>query len=280
MIRPDRELVERLSSADAPRGQWLLEGVASLRESVRMRRPARVAYRDGNWIHRVGGTVLVTRDFWTYSPQGIEDVVEDHVCFRFRPRPGDVVMDVGAGVGEVARVLARMIGPAGRLVAVEAHPATRGALELMLRLNGLENVEVVGAAAMAEPGTVEISDGDRWESNSLVAETDAATVPVRAVTLDAVADERGLDTIDLLTMNIEGAEVGALQGMGRTLPRCRHVVIMCHDFLADEGGDGLRTMEPVRELLEDHGFETTTRPGHPQPAVRCTLYGRNPRFDA
>jgi Methyltransferase FkbM domain len=87
--------------------------------------------------------------------------------------------------------------------------------------------------------------------------------------------------IDLLKMNIEGAEVSALRGVGPLLAKTRHVCIACHNFLADEGGaETLRTKATVRELLAGHGFDVWTRDDAPDPWTRDYVYGVNTRSEA
>jgi hypothetical protein len=97
---------------------------------------------------------------------------------------------------------------------------------------------------------------------------------VEAVTLDELAERVGADRIDLLKMNIEGAERLALRGMAGIAPRVRHVVVSCHDFRADRGhGDVFRTRVEVTEALAEMGFDFTSRPDDPRPWVRDTVYG-------
>jgi hypothetical protein len=82
--------------------------------------------------------------------------------------------------------------------------------------------------------------------------------------------------IDLLKVNIEGAEVAALRGLGPLLAKTRYLCIACHDFLADEGGpETLRTKAAVCELLIGHGFDVQTRDDAPDPWTRDCVYGTN-----
>ena len=100
---------------------------------------------------------------------------------------------------------------------------------------------------------------------------------VVSTTLDAVALDLELGTVALLKMNIEGAERSAVRGMETLARKLRHVVISCHDFIADrgEGGDALRTFDYVQAVLESLGFETSCRADHVLPWVRYYIYGRN-----
>lgn len=63
-------------------------------------------------------------------------------CLRAAVRPGDTMLDVGAGAGRYALPLARLVR---RVVAVEPSPAMRDALRDGLAADGVANVEVVAA---------------------------------------------------------------------------------------------------------------------------------------
>jgi hypothetical protein len=75
-------------------------------------------------------------------------------------------------------------------------------------------------------------------------------------------------------MNSEGAELAALRGMSRMLPRTNNVAISCHDFRADVTGlDWQRTVAPVTEILNDAGFNLDRRIEDVRPWIRDTIYG-------
>jgi Methyltransferase FkbM domain len=94
------------------------------------------------------------------------------------------------------------------------------------------------------------------------------------LTLDDVLERLGIVEVDLLKMNIEGAELAALRGFSR-LASVRHVVIACHDYRATQGrgSDAMRTNAAVRTLIEGAGFEIFSRDNDPRPWVRDYVYG-------
>ena len=165
---------------------------------------------------------------------------------------------MGAGVGTETLSLSRLVGPAGRVIAVEAHPATFAMLRSTVELNHLTNTTTIQTAAMDKGGTVAISDRDISETQTNRIGDEG--LPVPAVTLDALLAEHHVERVDFLEMNIEGAETRALRGAPRTLAVTRHAAIGCHDFLADEtGDDSYRTMDDVREILAATGLTVDRR---------------------
>lgn len=255
--RPTRRLIGLAASA-----------VASL-EGER----ARVTYdsASGGWLKRTaGGATLMPYP----HGMGIEqcaDFTRDVFLREYVVGPGDVVLDIGAGIGTETLPLSGMVGESGKVVAVEAHPATFDMLERACRLNDLHNVELVHAAVMDSDDPVMISDlrAGFCQENRI----GSKGIPVQAVTISDLVTRLELKRIDFLKMNIEGAEVGALRGARDVLPVVQHAAIGCHDFLADEtGDDSYRTMDVARGLLEEAGFTVTRHAEDPRPWAAHYLF--------
>ncbi|OBI72376.1 hypothetical protein A5663_08075 [Mycobacterium sp. E740] len=190
---------------------------------------------------------------------------------HYTVKPGDVVLDIGAGIGSETLPFARWVGPSGNVVAVEAHPATFATLQRTCQLNGVTNVKLVHAAVMDSDRPVMISDLPTEVSYENRIGSDGVEVP--ALTLTDLVGKYGLERIDFLKMNIEGAELPALQGGSEVLPLVRHAAIGCHDFLAEETGDGsYRTKDAVYELLVDAGFTVRRRDDDPRPWASDYLF--------
>jgi FkbM family methyltransferase len=182
----------------------------------------------------------------------------------YEPRPGDVILDIGAEVGTDTVAFADAVGPTGRVVAVEAHPVTFGLLQRTVELSGLQNrVICVNAAIADKAGSLVIEDGASTLRSTV--KRDGAGHVVRALSLDELCAELGLGEIALLKMNIEGAEREALQGAASTLARSRRVAVAAHDFRADRGdGESYRTRDFVLRTLSGAGLQTRMAPYDPE----------------
>jgi FkbM family methyltransferase len=200
--------------------------------------------------------------------------------YAYTPDQGDVVFDIGAGVGSETLLFSRLVGASGRVVSIEAHPRTYNRVVELCNANGLVNVTPLQVAAAESDGTATITDlANHLRNTTLAAGRNGIEVPARR--LETIAKSLEITHIDLLKMNIEGAEVSALRGLGPLLANTRYVCIACHDFLADEGGaDTLRTKAAVRELLVGHGFDVRTRDDAPDPWTRDYVYGVNTRSES
>ena len=250
---------------DRPGRRWLLGGLASAAVSLDERRRVRIRWADGVWEHRIGPDTVLNHRILRPSrsvDENLEIFLWDHDV-----APGEVVLDIGAGTGTEVVPLARRVGPAGRVIAVEAHPAAAAILRQVGPVNGLENITVVEAAVAAAPGVLRITDGDESVANRL---EDGGAHEVEAVTIDGLLERLGLDRVDLLKMNIEGAETEALRGLDEHVGRVAHLTVSCHDFLGTEVG---RSRSQVHHWLTSHHFEVRTR-SDPRPWARDCLYGR------
>jgi FkbM family methyltransferase len=250
-------------SLERPGGRGVLGLGVSLATSVTGRRPTRVRWTGSEWSYRFGGRLLLSNQL--LRPATLDDDLEI-ALWGCTLGPGGVVVDIGAGTGTEAVPIAGLVGPEGRVIAVEAHPDTARVLRRAVEVNGLSNVEVVEIAISDQPGTTRIGDSPEAGTNSIMGDGE---VTVECDTVDAVLDRLRVEQIDLLKMNIEGAERLAIRGMERTAPRTRRMVISCHDFLGTEWGE---TRELVGAWLTAHGFTVVTRPEDPRPWCRDYLY--------
>jgi FkbM family methyltransferase len=266
-------VVQRL---DRPGRRFLLVVPGSLWVSFMYRAPCLVYWRNGAWIHRYRGAKIPHAGLGRAAPPAVfTEHARDTALYVYTPDQGDVVFDVGAGVGAETLLFSRLVGASGRVVSIEAHPRTYGRVVELCNANGLANVTPLQVAAAESDGTATITDlPNHVRNTTLAAAHDGIEVPARR--LETIANSLEITHIDLLKMNIEGAEVSALRGLGTLLAKTRYVCIACHDFLADEGGEEtLRTKAAVCELLVGHGFEVRTRDDAPDPWTRDYVYGTN-----
>jgi FkbM family methyltransferase len=252
------------SRLDRPGLRPLLSWGASAGLSLRNRNLSRVRHRDGRWEHYLGrASAAAAPSVLLRGPREWMDDFSDLWLHDYIPRLGDVVVDVGAGIGTEVYPLSKLVGDSGMVIGIEAFPPVSDCLSWTVRANGLTNVRLHCVAASDQAGALEIStDIDATEHNSVFANDlflhSGQTKSVPADTLDTLLAD--VPHIAWLKMNIEGAERPALLGAGEVLGRTDHVAISCHDFIADAGGpDELRTAAFVTDLLHQHGFTTFRR---------------------
>jgi FkbM family methyltransferase len=163
------------------------------------------------------------------------------------------VVDVGAHGGYFSLIAANHVGVGGRVYSFEPHSATFNALRRNIELNGYKNIYAVNKAVADRTGKLKLllhangSDrhglcpNDRDEGNN---------VSVDTTTLDDFMRDQNWPRVDLIKMDIEGAEPAALTGMRETLARCsvRFVVTEFSPPALEEMG--FQPLSFLRELCQ------------------------------
>jgi len=142
-------------------------------------------------------------------------------------RPGDTVLDLGAHVGYYTLLLARLVGPGGRVVALEPDPDNFALLSRNVALNGYASRVSLYNLAAAAPGKLALyrSADNAGDHRVHPADGDRPAVSVDAVAVDGLfRDRRG--GIDFVKMDVQGAEGAALEGMAGLLGRSRRAKVM------------------------------------------------------
>lgn len=150
--------------------------------------------------------------------------------------PGDTFVDVGANIGVFSLLAALRVGPGGRVFSLEPVPATFERLQRNVALNRVDNVVALNLAAWHEPSELVMACpvDPRVHSGvfhvvpgaSAGAGSGGAIVHVPALPLDALLLERHhVARVDLMKLDIEGAELPALEGSRRLLVERRPVVV-------------------------------------------------------
>jgi FkbM family methyltransferase len=199
----------------------------------------------------------------------LHDTIAREVCFTGRYEPqetqivqrllghGMTVVDVGANWGYFTLTCAHHVGPRGRVISLEPHPALSATLAANVRRNRLTQVEPLAVAAGAAAGTRGFvgfaeSGGNSGLSRAATA-SEAADFESRIAALDDLLDARDCARVDLTKIDIEGGEVDAIAGMtrGLTSRRYRFVLLECHPERISALGS---TVERCLAPLERAGY--------------------------
>ena len=163
---------------------------------------------------------------------------------------GDIVVDVGAGVGEFTIPAAKSVGKEGLVVALEPEPRNFAALKDAVF--DFDNVCIVNKCAWNRKEKVRLFLGEQPGLHSLVSALKRKqAIEVQADTLDNICLELGIDRVDFIKMDIEGAELEALEGAKGVLKAARKIVIETHRRNEREP-----TWPKVQQFLENNGFKT------------------------
>jgi FkbM family methyltransferase len=171
----------------------------------------------GLWFNAAGANA-------GYALGTTEPLVQEAVRTIVKPR--DVVYDIGSNVGFFTVLTARLVGPAGAVIAFEPLPETAKAARRNADLNGFTYVTVLTVAAGRRAGAakLELREESTWAR--LADETTTGpTVDVEVVAIDDLVDASKVRPPDFVKIDVEGAELDVIEGMRRTIIAHRPVIL-------------------------------------------------------
>jgi FkbM family methyltransferase len=182
-------------------------------------RTARIPDRFGNVLHLPSLEEPVSAGlfgFGIHEPETLGAILH-HL------RPSGVFVDVGANVGALALPVAAS-RPDARVICIEADPQIVSLLKRNVVENGRSNISIVHCIAgpIDDPQvSFYRAPAAKFGMGSIGPQFDVEPVTLTQRPLDDVLDELSIDEVDIMKLDIEGAEFGALQGLTRRLRSSR-----------------------------------------------------------
>lgn len=185
-------------------------------------------------------------------------------------RPGMVFLDVGANMGFYTLLGAQRVGATGRVIAFEPFPVLAAHIRSSIEINGFGDRACLEECAVSaihnESVTFYAGPLDNTGASSLLPHgwlNTGTQVTVRTTRLDDYLTTHGITQVDVMKIDIEGAEMLAFRGMARTLqerpPRVLVVELFPSDqFVAEDttrhASDQASIPTHVYDLLQSHGY--------------------------
>ncbi|MEJ7784691.1 MAG: FkbM family methyltransferase [Solirubrobacteraceae bacterium] len=154
-----------------------------------------------------------------------EEPVEIAELRNGRLRRGARVLDVGAHQGVVALILARIVGDAGSVIAIEAEAHNARIARQNAETNSADNMTVIHAAASAKTGTLAFAESLNGYVSTRARD---GAIEVPAVAIDDVVAREGHP--DVVLIDVEGYEAHVLEGASKLIAaRCSDFCIEVHN---------------------------------------------------
>ncbi len=184
-----------------------------------------------------------------------EDVIIEH----FRPKEGDVVVDVGAHIGRYTIIASKQVGPNGKVIAIEADPSNFEMLNRNIELNRLANVTTLNYAAFSKEGKIKLylPAGDVFTkyntimSNWVWVKPEDKFVEVNGNTLDNLLQQIGLRQVNWIKIDVEGAEFEVLKGANNLFLNNKNIAL-----LVEVHGSPNDYSLKVEEFIRSYNFKT------------------------
>ena len=184
--------------------------------------------------------------------------------FKRIVKKGDVVVDLGANIGYFTLLAAKIVGNEGKVFAFEPEPNNFKYLRKNIEINNYTNVVALQKAVSEKNERIKLFICPYESGHHTIKQQDGIkayrpevfykekSIDIEAVSLDGFFE--GKRKIDVVKMDVEGAEALALRGMDEILRANRNIKIFVEFFplLIEKMGDYPK--EFIRELLEDYKF--------------------------
>lgn len=207
------------------------------------------------------GLLARVRPTRRYASPGQVEVAELRFYERFL-KPGQVVFDVGANIGRMTELFATAVGSEGKVFAFE--PAQASFLELTERCADLPSqCELVNAAVTESEGSIQLHvydhDHRSWSSmahrpleNYGIHIAPPRIETVQTVSIDRYCSAHGINQIDLMKIDVEGAELLVLRG-ARQMLKEKRISLVLFEFGQTTFDMGVSPLD-LQLLLDDVGY--------------------------
>lgn len=176
-----------------------------------------------------------------------------------RIQPGQVILDIGGHAGYYTLLFAKYAGRKGRVFAFEPNPDNHAILEKNVKRNGFDNVELRREVVSDTSGPIQLylPHRENTGNGSLYASSDTAfgNIEVEAINPDRFFQDRGIEKIDLIKIDVEGHEENVLRGLTHylSLPAraCPEVFVEVNKLTLRRAG---KSPEQIFQLMESMGY--------------------------
>ena len=220
-----------------------------------------------------GKMFLHPNDAFRLSIYGIHGT-HDFNIIKNNVKDGDNVIDLGANIGYFTLILAKLVGPTGKVFAFEPDPRNLALLKKNVEYNNYKNVIIVPKAVSNVNDKCTLYTGQKtFGQNKIYKPKKTKTqkfIPIdsETVRLDDFFKTNGLlDKISFIKMDVEGAEFLALSGMKEILKLNKNIKIFTEaeiSYLEDAGSSydqfiDLLTENAFTYSIADNRTETLTK---------------------
>lgn len=192
-----------------------------------------------------------------HDPFGDLSNIMNGYCRNYNLKRGDYVIDAGSYVGVTAIYFSKMIGEAGKVIAFEPDDCNYNKLLKNIKLNKLNNVIAINKG-LWDKNEVLLFDNRKDEDSAIVKclneRVKGTLKKYEFARLDDELTSLGIDKVDFVKMDIEGAEIEALEGCKRTLEKNEVNLAVASYHLRN----GEKTCKKLESFFKSIGYEAKT----------------------
>lgn len=187
----------------------------------------------------------------TDGEKEIKDIFFDHI------KIGDVVIDIGANIGEYSLIASKKVGPSGIVICIEPIKESSFFIRKNFELNGSNNYLVLQIAVGDKPGKMILYRnlvGSYGFLDPILEEKQLSeATEIEVETIDNIVTSRNIQKIGMMKIDVEGHEYEVLLGCKESFNKNRIQNIICEihpNYLKKKG----ISVNRIYDLLKENGF--------------------------
>jgi FkbM family methyltransferase len=176
-------------------------------------------------------------------------VKEDFICF-----------DIGANIGIISLAMS-LLAKNGKIYAFEASQKTARYFEMNMQENSVRNVELINLGISDRNEKVDFCYVERFAGGSFfsslgIKDPGAEIEIIECITIDEFVKSNNIGKIDLIKMDIEGAEIKGLNGGVQTLRNLKPDLVIEINPLAIERfyGENVETLYSILDSIYPYKY--------------------------
>lgn len=212
-------------------------------------------------IQKKAGKVIYKTTFGKtilFTNEALYPIADDFNYYQhfYKAKTGDIVIDAGANMGHIAIYLSRQVGENGRVYCFEPDKFNVERLNNNRQLNDdlPDNISIEDLLLWNENILVDFEEAGTVGSSAVWFSDNANVVKKQAVTLDSWTEKKQLSRLDFIKMDIEGAEIEALDGAVEILGKYKPNFAIASYHIVN----GKPTYIKVEEFFEKHNYPYKT----------------------
>jgi FkbM family methyltransferase len=141
-------------------------------------------------------------------------------------KPNMTIIDVGAHRGYFSFISAKLIHDKGKIYAIEPDPENYSWLKKGLSVNNYKIIEPIQLAFSNKSGFLKLFKGDKSGHHSLTEDMGYGSTSIKVQRLDDFINENNIEKVDLIKIDVEGADIEVIEGAEKILNQENLKIIM------------------------------------------------------
>ncbi|MHA1491431.1 MAG: FkbM family methyltransferase [Promethearchaeota archaeon] len=137
--------------------------------------------------------------------------------FKKLVKPGMTILDIGTNKGYFTLLSAKKMKDEGEILSFEPHPENYYWIKKSISANGYKSIKLFQIALFNKNGEMRLFEGSKSGHHSLVRNKDLGSITIPTKKLDDILADQKISRVDLIKIDVEGAEIQVLEGANNLL---------------------------------------------------------------